>query len=124
MYSIAVVDDEEVIRRAMLRLLRGAGFQAEAYEHGYDFLTAAQTNPPDCVVTDLHMPKMTGMQLLLHVRTMSSPPPVLVMSGSGTPEERDECLTSGAAGYLVKPVDHGVLLKAITAALKAPRQPS
>jgi CheY-like chemotaxis protein len=123
-YSIAVVDDEEVIRRAMLRLLRGAGFQAEAYEHGDDFLTAAQTNPPDCVVTDLHMPKMTGMQLLLHVRTMSSPPPVLVMSGSGTPEERDECLASGAAGYLVKPVDHGVLLKAITAALKAPRQPS
>lgn len=71
------------IRNAMLRLLRGAGFQAEAYVDGSEFLAAAETHPPDCVVTDLHMPKMTGMQLLLHVRRMRSPPPVLVISGSG-----------------------------------------
>jgi CheY-like chemotaxis protein len=115
-----VIDDEEVVRRAMLRLLQAAGFQAEAYGDGYEFLAAAQTNQPDCVVTDLHMPKMTGMQLILHVRSMSAPPPVLVMSGSGTPEEREECLASGAAAYLVKPVDHGVLLKAIAAAVRAP----
>ena len=99
MHSIAVIDDEEVVRRAVLRLC-------------------------DCVVTDLHMPTMTGMQLLLQVRRMSSPPPVLVMSGSGTPEEREDGLASGAAAYLVKPVDHGVLLKAIAAAVEAPRQPS
>ena len=108
----------------MLRLLRGAGFQADAYGDGYELLAAAQTNRPDCVLTDLHMPKMTGMQLLLHVRRMSPPPPVLVMSGSGTPEEREDCLASGAAAYLVKPVDHGVLLKAIAAAVTAPRQPT
>jgi FixJ family two-component response regulator len=79
----------------MLRVLRGAGFQAEAYEDGYEFLAAAQTNRPDCVVPDLHMPKMTGMQLLFQVRRMSSPPPVLVMSGSGTPEEREDASRPG-----------------------------
>jgi FixJ family two-component response regulator len=70
---IAVVDDEEVIRKALVRLLHAAGFQAEAYADGLEFLATAETDAPDCVVADLHMPKMTGMQLLLHVRKMRSP---------------------------------------------------
>jgi FixJ family two-component response regulator len=63
-------------------LLRAVGFHAEAYADGYMFLAAAETRPPDCVVADLHMQTMTGIQLLLHVRKMKSPPPVLVRSAS------------------------------------------
>jgi hypothetical protein len=49
-----------------------SGFQAEAYDDGYEFLAVAQKNRPDCVVTDLHMPKMPGMQLLLQVSVQPS----------------------------------------------------
>jgi two-component system, LuxR family, response regulator FixJ len=71
---IAVVDDGEVVRNALLRLLRAAGFQAEGYANAAQFLAAAEIHRPDCLVTDLLMPKMTGMQLLLHVSKMRSAP--------------------------------------------------
>jgi FixJ family two-component response regulator len=114
---IAVVDDDELVRKSLVRLLRAAGFPAEGHADGLEFIAAAEKHPPDCVVADLHMPKMTGMQLLLHVRRMRSPFPVIVMSGSGTPQEREECLACGAAAYIEKPVDQRPLLNAVAAAL-------
>ena len=115
---IAVVDDEEPIRKALKRLLRASGLEAEGYASGDDFLAAAETQRPDCVVLDLHMPRMSGLQLLRQIRKMSPRPPVLVITAHDTPETREECLAGGAAAYLRKPLDERLLLNAISANVK------
>lgn len=114
---IAVVDDEEPIRKALKRLLRAAGLDAEGYESGQAFLEGAATRRPDCVLLDLHMPSMSGQQLLAQIRKMAGRPPVVVITAHDTPETREQCLAAGAAAYLRKPLDDRMLLNAISAAL-------
>jgi FixJ family two-component response regulator len=114
---IAVVDDEEAIRKALKRLLRAAGLEAEGYASGKAFLDAAAERRPDCVLLDLHMPSMSGEQVLATIRKMAGRPPVVIITGHDTPETRDKCLAAGAAAYLRKPLDDRLLLNAISAAL-------
>ena len=114
---VAVVDDEEPVRKALQRLLRAAGLEAEGYASGQAFLDEAATRRPDCVLLDLHMPSMSGQQLLGHIRRMAGRPPVVVITAHDTPETRDQCLAAGAAAYLRKPLDDRLLLNAISAAL-------
>lgn len=112
---VAVVDDEEPVRKALKRLLRAAGLEAEGYASGKDFLAAERR--PDVVVLDLHMPVMSGQQLLRQIRGMSARIPVVVITAHDTPETREQCLLAGAAAYLRKPLDDRLLLNAISAAL-------
>ena len=114
---IAVVDDEEPIRKALKRLLSAAGLDAEGYASGQAFLEGSAARPPDCVLLDLHMPSMSGQQLLARIRRMPGRPPVVVITGHDTPETREQCLASGASAYLRKPLDDRQLLNAISAAL-------
>jgi FixJ family two-component response regulator len=117
---IAVVDDEEPIRKALKRLLRAAGLDAEGYASGQAFLDDAAKRRPDCVLLDLHMPSMSGQQLLAQIRKMAARPPVVIITAHDTPETRDQCLAAGAAAYLRKPLDDRLLLNAISAALSKP----
>lgn len=120
MAFIAVVDDEEPVRKALKRLLRAAGLEAEGYASGKEFLAAERR--PDCVVLDLHMPVMSGQALLRQIRKMSARLPVVVITAHDTAETRDECISAGAAAYLRKPLDDRLLLNAISVALaKSPR---
>ena len=114
---IAVVDDEESIRTALKRLLRAAGLEAEGYASGQAFLDAAVQRRPDCVLLDLHMPRMSGQQILERIRQMAARAPVVVITGHDTPESREQCLAAGAAAHLCKPLDDRLLLNAISAAL-------
>jgi CheY-like chemotaxis protein len=116
---IAVVDDEESVRKALKRLLRAAGLEAESYASGAEFLECAAKRGPDCVVLDLHMPGMGGRQVLSHIRAMAAPPPVVIITAHDVPERRDECLEAGACAYLRKPLEDRLLLNAISAALGA-----
>ena len=117
---IAVVDDEEPVRKALKRLLRAAGLEAEGYASGKEFLAAERR--PDCVVLDLHMPVMSGQALLRQIRRISARLPVVVITAHDTTETRDECIAAGAAAYLRKPLDDRLLLNAISVALaKSPR---
>ena len=114
---IAVVDDEEPIRKALKRLLRASGLEAESYASGPDFLSRTAQHRPDCVLVDLHMPSMGGLALLEHIRDT----PVVVITAHDQPETRAQCLAAGAAAYLKKPLDERLLLNAISAALRKPR---
>jgi FixJ family two-component response regulator len=114
---VAVVDDEEPVRKALKRLLRAAGLEAECYASGQAFLDGAASRRPDCVLLDLHMPSMSGQQLLARIRKMVGHPPVVVITAHDTPETREECLSAGASAYLRKPLDDRLLLNAISAAL-------
>lgn len=117
MAFIAVVDDEEPVRKALTRLLRAAGFEAECYASGQAFLDGAAAQPPNCVLLDLHMPGLAGQLLLARIGKMAGRPPVVVITAHDTPETRDQCLAAGAAAYLRKPLDDRLLLNAVSAAL-------
>ena len=117
---IAVVDDEEPVRKALKRLLRAAGLEAEGYASGQDFFAADRR--ADCVVLDLHMPAMSGLQVLRRIRQTTKRLPVVVITAHDQPETREECIAAGAAAYLRKPLDDRLLLNAISAALSKPAQ--
>ena len=119
MSLIAVVDDEEPVRKALKRLLRAAGLEAEGYASGRLFLEGAATRPPDCVVLDLHMPVMSGLQVLRALQAARRMLPIVVITAHDAPEAREQCLAAGASAYLRKPLDEHVLLGTISAAVSA-----
>jgi CheY-like chemotaxis protein len=116
---IAVVDDEDSVRRALERLLRANGMDVVTFPGGDELLEAMQTLTPQCIVLDLHMPKMSGFEVLEAVMRSPTKPPVVVITGHDSPEARDRALASRAAAYLTKPIDEQLLLGEIAAAVAA-----
>ena len=114
---IAIVDDEEPIRSALKRLLRAAGLDAEGYATAQALLGDAASRRPDCVLLDLHMPGMSGQEILARIRERDGHAPVVIITAHDTPQTREQCLAAGAAAYLHKPIDSRLLLNAISAAL-------
>ncbi|HYI88074.1 MAG TPA: response regulator [Burkholderiales bacterium] len=119
MPSIAIVDDEEGIRKALGRLLRASGLEAESYANGQEFLDAAVARRPDCVVLDLHMPGMSGLQVLRKLKAAGQLLSVVVITAHDEPETREQCLEAGACAYLRKPLEDRLLLNAISAAMRS-----
>jgi CheY-like chemotaxis protein len=115
---IAIVDDEEPVRKALKRLLRASGLEAESYASGKDFLESRAERQPDCVVLDLHMPGMSGLEVLRELRAGRASPPAVMITAYDEPATREQCLAAGAAAYLRKPLDERLLLNAISATVK------
>jgi len=116
---VAIVDDEEPVRKALMRLLRASGLDAESYASGKDFLEASALREPDCVLLDLHMPRMTGLQVLRALQAARRTLPIVIITAHDAPETREQCLAAGATAYLRKPLEEHELLDTITAALGA-----
>ncbi|MGZ9066919.1 MAG: response regulator transcription factor [Burkholderiales bacterium] len=113
---IAVVDDEESVRKALQRLLRSAGMDVETYSSGAEFLDAMPNGVPDCVVLDLHMPQVSGFEVQAGLAKFSTRVPVVVITGHDTPAARARAIAGGADAYLLKPIDEDLLLDAVAAA--------
>jgi FixJ family two-component response regulator len=116
---VAIVDDEEAIRRALLRLMRSADIAAKAFASGAELtehLALLPAAAPCCVVLDLHMPGMGGLELQARLAELAPGAGVIVMTGHSTPEERARALQHQPLAYLLKPVNDQLLLDAIAAA--------
>ncbi len=116
---IAIVDDEASICRALLRLLRVSSCRAEAFCSPLLFLESLAERVPDCVVLDLQMPAMTGVEVLQHLRRLPDPPPVIIITADDEPKTRERCLALGAVRYLQKPVEGEFLIDSIQQAVSA-----
>ena len=116
---VAIVDDEEPVRKALKRLLRASGLDAESYASGQAFLEAAALRAPDCVLLDLHMPRMSGLQVLRALQAARRALPIIVITAHDAHETREQCLAAGASAFLRKPLEEHELLDTITAALGA-----
>ena len=115
---IAVVDDEEPVRRALKRLLCSAGFDVETFASGAQFLDSLPGHRPDCVVLDLHMPHVNGFEVQERLTRGQDPLPVLIITGQDTDESRQRALDGGAVAYLRKPIDDQTLLAALADAIR------
>ncbi len=113
---VAVVDDEEPIRKALMRLMRSAGLSVETFGSGPEFLKSTETRLPDCVVLDLHMPQMNGFMVQAHLARKHAALPVIIVTGHDLPHARERAMEGGASAFLRKPVHDRVLLDAISAA--------
>jgi FixJ family two-component response regulator len=121
---VAVVDDEASVRKALRRLLCASGLAAETFASGQEFLEWRKNHRVDCVVLDLQMPGLTGLEVQQHLLRAGVRLPVVIITGHDEPTTHAQCLSAGAAAYLCKPLDDEVLLAAISQAVdNAPPYP-
>ena len=114
---IAVVDDDAAIRKALRRLLSSADMNVATFDSGQAFLDSLANQSPDCLILDLHMPGISGLQLLQALSRIDDVVvPTIVITAYD--ERAMECLAAGAQVYLRKPVDDHVLLSAIESAIR------
>lgn len=114
---IAVVDDDPSVRKALARLLTTFGMEIDVFESGLDFLLAAPWDGLDCLIVDLHMPRLTAIDVLHALPQINAELPALVVTAQGSPEMCSECIAAGAREVLFKPVDEVSLLAAIDRAV-------
>ncbi len=115
---VAVVDDEEPVRRALERLFRSAGIETETFATGGAMLEDLSRREPDCIVLDLHMPGMSGFEIQTALTDRELRIPVVVLTGQDTPESFARAMEGGASAYLRKPVDGDALLAAVLASCR------
>jgi FixJ family two-component response regulator len=114
---IAIVDDEEPVRTGLSRLLRSRGLRVIAFGSGEEFLRGLDHQEADCALLDLQMPGVTGIEVLDRLRVRDSPLRVVVMTAHDEPGLKKSCISNGAVGYLLKPMDSHTLMEAIADAL-------
>jgi FixJ family two-component response regulator len=112
-----VVDDEKAVRTALQHVLQSFEIDVTTFGGGDEFLASIETHRPDCVVLDLHMPGLTGLDVQHRLNGIRPSLPVVVITGKDEPGVQESVLAAGAAAYLVKPLDDQALLDAILWAL-------
>jgi FixJ family two-component response regulator len=121
---VVIIDDDASIRRSVSNLLGSVGFDVETFVSAEAFLESAHRERAGCLVIDLRMPGMSGLDLLRHMAATGSPVPAIVLTAHGNDEARHECLEAGAFAFLEKPFRSATLLDAVRRALGARRQDS
>jgi two-component system response regulator FixJ len=115
--TIHVIDDDEAVRQSLEFLLRAANMKVNVYESGPAFLAAMSGHLSGCIVTDVRMPEMSGIDLLRRLKELHVAVPVIVITGHGDVPLAVEAMKAGAADFIEKPFDDDVLLAAIGKAL-------
>lgn len=122
--SVAIVDDEALVRVSLRRLCNAFGLTATAYGSGREFLDALNGTLPDCLLLDIQMPEMTGLELQRHLTTLGVSIPTIVVTADDAPEARARCMAAGAVEYLRKPIGADELLSAIERAVANSSRPT
>jgi len=118
---IAVVDDDPSVLKALRRLLRGRAMQTKTYKSAQEFLTALPEGLPDCLILDLQMPEMTGLELLEHLKRRGIQIPTIVITAYGDSGVRERCESAGALAFIAKPFWKSSLYAAIDEAIRNDR---
>ena len=118
---VHIVDDDEAVRDSMELLLSSSGYETNAYPSAEAFLAAPRAPGPACVVSDIRMPGIDGVQLLDRLRAEAEPPPVILITGHGDVPLAVQAMKRGASDFLEKPFDAARLIAAIDTALEGAR---
>jgi len=115
---ISIVDDDESVREATLSLLRSHGFRAEVFSSAEEFLGSPYAKETKCLILDVQMPGMNGLELQKRLNGESPRIPIIFISAHESPEIRREALRAHAIDFLSKPFSEEALLRAIHSALE------
>jgi FixJ family two-component response regulator len=115
---IAIVDDDEPLREALGSVLKAAGFVTDTFASAEEFLDSPQRSKTRCLILDVRLPGMCGIELQRRLADANSDVPVIFVTAHGDGALRDLVMKAGAAGFLNKPVRSEALLKEINAALE------
>jgi two-component system response regulator FixJ len=115
---VHVIDDDPAVRDALASLLGAVGHQVSCYDAAGEFLAALAAAPRGCVITDVQMPGMTGIELLQLLQPRLFDFPVVVLTGRADVPLAVQALKAGAADFIEKPFDPGLILGAVRAALE------
>ena len=115
---VHIIDDDEALRESLVFLLRTAQIEAESYASAGSFLDILPGARLSCVITDVRMPGMSGIDLLRKLRELKIDVPVIVITGHGDVPLAVEAMKIGAMDFLEKPFDDEVLLASVKSALK------
>jgi two-component system response regulator FixJ len=121
---VHIIDDDEAVRDSLAFLLRAAEFNVVTYPSATHFLESLTRDIDGCVITDVRMPDMSGLELLRRLRGLSCMIPVVVMTGHGDIQLAVEAMKAGAIDFLEKPFDDERVLVAMRSALDARRAQS
>ncbi len=114
---VAIVDDDSAVRKALSRLLGAWAIRSRCYGSAREFLDSLAAESPECLIVDLQMPEMTGLELQGELCRLGARIPTIVITAHNENGLRERCLAAGAAAYLIKPLDAGVLLASIDSAV-------
>lgn len=112
---IAIIDDDASLRLALAGLLRSLGYQGRGYGSAEDYLAAGSGG--DCILTDFHMPGLSGLELMQQLRRQGCPTPVILMTARTEPGIRERALAEGAVCVLAKPFEAQQLIHCLERAL-------
>jgi FixJ family two-component response regulator len=114
---VYVVDDDEAVREALRSLIRWLGLHCETFESAAAFLAAARRDAPSCLVLDVHLPGVSGLDLPAELGRAGESLPVVFITGQGTIPMGIRAMKAGAVEFLTKPFDERELLSAIEQAI-------
>ena len=114
---VAVVDDDASVRKALARLLAASSFEITTFCCAREFLKSVKSATPECLVVDLQMPEITGLDLQRHLVRSGINIPTIVITAHSEPGLRERCQSAGASGFLMKPLDGKTLIEEIYAAV-------
>jgi FixJ family two-component response regulator len=115
--QIAILDDDASVRKALVRLFETSRYRVTAYPSAAEFLAALDRHTPECIVADLQMPNMTGLELLLQLKRGEVKIPMIIITAFDESATRQKCIGAGASAYLLKPVRKATLMTAIDDAI-------
>ena len=119
MSEIFIVDDDPSVRAALAVLLGGEGYQVTSFVEGDTFLSAALSRTPECVLIDVHLPGISGLDVLRKLDAQHYPAPILVISGRGDIPTAVDAIRSGALDFIEKPFDPKTVVTRVRDAIGA-----
>jgi FixJ family two-component response regulator len=121
---VAIVDDDESVREATKGLLRSLGYSAAAFSSAEDFLSSEHLNDTSCLIADVQMPGLSGVELQRHLIQQGHHLPIIFVTAYPEDRIRTRVLEAGAVDFLSKPFSDDQLIGCIGAALNGPTAPT
>jgi FixJ family two-component response regulator len=115
---ISIVDDDPSVREALKGLLRSMGYAAELFSSAVEFLASPHLHVTSCLIADVHMPAMSGLELHRRIVSAGHAIPTILMTAYADEKVRSRALEDGVTCYLYKPFDDNILLGCIHSALQ------
>jgi FixJ family two-component response regulator len=114
---VSVVEDDQFFRESMRRLMKSLGYRVEAFASAADFLASPRLDETACLIADVNMPMMTGLELYKHLIDSGRTIPTILVTAYPNDVDRIRALTDGVVCYLAKPVNQQQLNRCLRAAL-------